>query len=546
MRTHSQFHRALFVVAGMGAILGVLSVARAGTVVSGAVSGVWDLAGSPYWVEGDLTVAAAAPLAIEPGVEVRFRGPYRLLVQGLLTASGTESDSIVFTWDQPLAAHEWRGIRLVGAAAASLLEYCRIERVRSATTYPDVRGGAVYCEGCSPTIRHCRLQHNVSHNSNSNGMGGGVACVESDAVIEFCVIRQNQADSGGGIATIEYGSAEIRNNLISGNTAPYSGGGIYAGVRSSPVIENNLILDNRAYGWGGGGITLWNWYAMNFISKTVRNNVVAGNYTSAAGGGFYIRYDYSILENNTVADNTAGQGGGIYVLNQGPGDYPPYLHNFIIWGNAAPAGRSIHPDPSTGSAVVVAYCDVEGGWAGTGNIDVPPVFAGDDYQLAAGSPGVDAGDPDPAYDDLCFPPSQGTARNDMGAYGGPLACRWPVQFSSASGDPAAGGERAGRASDGETSRAVRPFIQASAVAAAPDFPVRFGLARPERAAPSAVPVRLSLFDIAGRRERVIYEGLLPEVSRQQVISLRGLPAGCHYLRLATPVGDCVRPVLILH
>jgi hypothetical protein len=34
------------------------------------------------------------------------------------------------------------------------------------------------------------------------------------------------------------------------------------------------------------------------------------------------------------------------------------------------------------------------------------------------------GDPDPIYNDLCFPPSRGTARNDMGAHGGPCACCW--------------------------------------------------------------------------------------------------------------------------
>lgn len=522
----------------LAVIVSALPVARAGTVVSGDVSGVWDLVGSPYWVEGDLVVGAAVTLAIDPGVEVRFRGPYRLLVEGLLAVAGTESDSVIFTWDQPLAAHEWRGIRLIGANSASLLQYCRIERVRSATNYPDVRGGAIYCEGCSPSIRHCLLQHNTSHNSNSNGMGGGVACVEAGPLIESCVIRQNQADSGGGIATIEYGSAIIRNNVISENTAPYSGGGIYAGVRSSPTIENNLILENRAYGWGGGGITLWNWYAMNHISKTVRNNVVAANYTSAAGGGFYIRYDYSVLENNTVADNTAGQGGGAYVLNQGPGDYPPELYNFIIWGNAAPTGPAIHPDPSMGSTVVVAYSDVQGGWAGTGNIDAPPIYEGAAYRLALASPGVDGGDPDPAFDDLCFPPSQGTSRNDMGAYGGPLACQWPAEFSAAPLNP-------GTPDHGPTAARVA-FIHAPTIAGPAELLVAFGWMSSGLAPAPASPARLALFDIGGRLQRVIFEGALGDRPRSRTVPLGGLAAGTYYLRLQTPLGDCVRPLRVVH
>ncbi|MDM7914672.1 MAG: right-handed parallel beta-helix repeat-containing protein, partial [Candidatus Eisenbacteria bacterium] len=378
------------------------------------MSGVWDLAGSPYWVEGDLAVTAGQTLTIEPAVEVRFRGPYAMRVAGTLLAVGTEADSILFTRDQPIAAHRWHGIDMVGAGASTEIAYARVEYVRAPDAYPDVRGGAMYVEECSPHIHHCLLQNNESHNANQNGMGGGVACISSSAVIEFCVIRHNTADSGGGICTLEYGTEIIRNNRIEGNTAPYCGGGIYAGVRSSPVIENNVIAGNSAQGWGGGGITLWNWYAVFGQSKTVRNNVIAGNTTGVVGGGFYIRYDTSILENNTVIGNHAtGGGGGVYVLNAGYGDYPPELRNFVIWGNTGP-DPSIRLESSTGSAAFVVYSDVEGGFAGTGNLDEDPLLADEMGHLGPGSPCIDAGDPSPAFEDECFPPSLGGARNDMG------------------------------------------------------------------------------------------------------------------------------------
>ncbi len=44
--------------------------------------------------------------------------------------------------------------------------------------------------------------------------------------------------------------------------------------------------------------------------------------------------------------------------------------------------------------------------------------------LQANSPYVDAGDGSGAYLDGCFPPSEGTTVNDIGAYGGPGACAW--------------------------------------------------------------------------------------------------------------------------
>ncbi|GAB4314069.1 MAG: hypothetical protein Kow0059_05630 [Candidatus Sumerlaeia bacterium] len=41
-------------------------------------------------------------------------------------------------------------------------------------------------------------------------------------------------------------------------------------------------------------------------------------------------------------------------------------------------------------------------------------------QLGPGSPCIDAGNPASQWDDASRPPPRGTARNDMGAFGGPL------------------------------------------------------------------------------------------------------------------------------
>jgi hypothetical protein len=71
------------------------------------------------------------------------------------------------------------------------------------------------------------------------------------------------------------------------------------------------------------------------------------------------------------------------------------LTNCILWGNT-PA--QLDDDPGLpGGVAVISYCDVQGGWAGTGNIDVDPLFVQpgtDDVRLAVGSPCVDAGDND--------------------------------------------------------------------------------------------------------------------------------------------------------
>ncbi|HVP58877.1 MAG TPA: right-handed parallel beta-helix repeat-containing protein, partial [bacterium] len=289
-------------------LLGGAAYGLAGTVVGGNVNGVWDLPGSPYWVEGDLVVQSGSVLTIQAGVEVRFRGAYRLLVNGALHASGTAQDSIIFTWDSPISQDEWRGIRFVRSDSTSILEYCRIEHARAASQFPDVRGGAVYCFLSSPTVSHCLIQYNISHNSNWNGTGGGVVSVNAWPLIEHCIICDNQADSGGGIAFLEdqsdtSGQPVVRDCLIKDNVAPYCGGGIYVGAFSTPVIENNIISGNAAGGFGGGGIALWSSNSLHL--RTVSNNIISGNRTSTDGGGIYIRYDSSLLVNNTIVGNSA-------------------------------------------------------------------------------------------------------------------------------------------------------------------------------------------------------------------------------------------------
>jgi hypothetical protein len=82
----------------------------------------------------------------------------------------------------------------------------------------------------------------------------------------------------------------------------------------------------------------------------------------------------------------------------------------------------------TGTATIT-YSDVQGGFAGTGNLNANPMLDPVTYKINKFSSCVDAGNPDPAYDDLVFDPpaawgSHGTARNDMGAHGGQGAALW--------------------------------------------------------------------------------------------------------------------------
>jgi len=90
------------------------------------------------------------------------------------------------------------------------------------------------------------------------------------------------------------------------------------------------------------------------------------------------------VTNCTFSGNSAPQGGGMsswYASH-------PTLSNCIFWGNTAENGPQIY------SLATVVYSDVEGGWAGTGNINADPLFvdpAADDFHLQSTSPCIDTG-----------------------------------------------------------------------------------------------------------------------------------------------------------
>ncbi|MDH4158431.1 MAG: right-handed parallel beta-helix repeat-containing protein, partial [candidate division Zixibacteria bacterium] len=242
-----------------------------------------------------------------------------------------------------------------------------------------------------------------------------------------------RCNRGGGVAT-DGGSPVIRYNYIHDNISnssfPMGGGGICL-QRGTPVVTNNIIVHNT--GLFGCGITT------SRSSPVFRNNVIAYNSggLSYGGGGIYQWIGNGIYENNTVVYNESTQpGGGIKVFQASA-----IICNSIIWGNQAPSGEQLYSPSST---VTVEYCDVEGSDTGTGNINADPMFVGDWFLTPVSSPGIDAGNPGPEFNDPPWPsladsarwPSQGGLTNDMGAWGGPD--RFPFELIAIYASPAVG------------------------------------------------------------------------------------------------------------
>lgn len=145
--TQSKTYRALFVLLALVCLYITLQSAHAqteGTEKSGeiTVSETWTASGSPYILNGPVTIAAAATVTIQPGVTVLAQGGSELLlIQGSLQAIGTADQGIVFTSEND-APVQWGGLIFDGSdgSGTAQLNYVTVQNAGAPNS---VKGGNI-------------------------------------------------------------------------------------------------------------------------------------------------------------------------------------------------------------------------------------------------------------------------------------------------------------------------------------------------------------------------------------------------------------------
>ncbi|MBI4721681.1 MAG: T9SS type A sorting domain-containing protein [Candidatus Stahlbacteria bacterium] len=284
-----------FVITIVGTQFIVSSVIADTTYVSGVIdtNTVWDTAGSPYIVIGDVTVNSLVTLDIEPGVEVRIDSMKQIMVKGNLYAIGTAADSILITH---FGTAGWHGLRFTSSASACSLKYCRIEYANNSAID---NNGSIY------------IGYNTISN-NSATYDNGIFNSESAADITNNTISNNFSyREGGGICNYD-GTVTINNNTISNNSADDYGSGIYNdGIAT---INNNTISNNSA-DYGGS--------ICNSGTATIKYNTIEDTTASV------IYIDFS---DSTFIDSNNLYATGYAVYNNSTKNIPAY-HNY--WGTAS-------------------------------------------------------------------------------------------------------------------------------------------------------------------------------------------------------------------
>ncbi len=310
--------------------------------------------------------------------------------------------------------------------------------------------------GESTILQHSQWKLLITYSSNITVRGLNIRDGEYGASIEFSEritfenniiqhLSQGNYDPGGTFRIRYSTDITVRGNRIHDNYGGQNsaGGEVF---RSSVDYDDNLYLNNRAWN-SGGGVRISNDgddYTVRF-----RGNYFYNNTADYSGAIQYHGSGTLQILNNTFRRSGASfkQGGAIDIFMYNSNDVAEVRNNVIenmpsvTWPSVR-KGVRIRPDSdghvhilnniirgasrgiSVESDVVtvvaeynnlygVSYHGVE---AGPGSISADPLFvdpANGNHHLQTNSPCIDAGHPDPQYDD------EDGSRNNMGAFGGP-------------------------------------------------------------------------------------------------------------------------------
>ncbi len=241
------------------------------------------------------------------------------------------------------------------AAATAVLDGFVVEGGNANSTANQDRGGGfLMLTGSNATIRNCIVRNNRCT------FGGGAGYVNaSSPTWEDCRFENNLGGSFGGAFDMATNVGAIfRRCTFSGNSAARAGGVEIFGT-SNVQLVNCVFRGNTATGTTGGGAIL----VLSSSTVTVRACTIHGNSSpTASGAGLVVSGATGTVASTILYANT-GVGGAQGAANQVQG-------------------------------ATVTYSCVQGGFAGTGNISVAPLFVdavNGDFRLLAGSPGIDAG-----------------------------------------------------------------------------------------------------------------------------------------------------------
>ncbi len=328
-------------------------------------------------------------------------------------------------------------------------------------------GGAILCNGTSPTISNCVFENCAADYGSGFGTGGAIQALGGSPKIIDNVFQNNRATWGGAVALFSPVAAELSGNhfvanncvapalnnfgaavyvsdgavsfsgdlfensgstwrgagvygenvqmsmvgvVATGNTSQNDGGAVFLDGGSLNVANSRFASNTATAGFGAG-------MSVKNAAQDLRNSEFVGNSAGVAGGGMRLEGALATTIENCVfhGNSDASNMGGAFLIGVGPMSF----RNNTVTGNTGGLGGSM----TTSSIRFSTFWDNGGsnhvGFTPETSVSyADPMYknaAAGEFGLLVHSPCIDAGDHDPTCGDL-----DGT-RNDVGCFGGPSA-----------------------------------------------------------------------------------------------------------------------------
>lgn len=284
-----------------------------------------------------------------------------------------------------------QGAGLVLSSGGLLLRNCTLSG-----NWASNDGGAIYLDGGRLELMDCTFRANGAGVGQARGTGGAIHNEGTgQLILSGCKFYSNFSGSQGGALDNNKGNAILTRCSFIRNNAGSAGGGAIWNSEGQLSLVNCTFNGNRCDYSGGAIVNSWGG-TLNAVNCCLHANyakVQAGALDNCFGGK-------ATVWNCTLADNRQDGTLGAIVcgpaLNQANSELT--IVNSILWDG----GNEISNQGK--SVIAIARTDVQGGWAGTGNLNANPLFvlpagldavAGtedDNLRLGTGSPGIDHGD----------------------------------------------------------------------------------------------------------------------------------------------------------
>ena len=256
-------------------------------------------------------------------------------------------------------------------------------------------GGGIYAQGSTVNLDPDTELYDNTAGTGGTGSGGGAYLDNSDLWSDKALIHYNTADDyGGGVYATNsslldmdlggYACTGPRCSQLSYNTATVYGGGVYARDNSEVDLVQTYVENNAAS--LGGAV-----YAYQSPVYLTNGMVARNNATGGTGDGLRLYTGSSLSgSSDTLAYNDGGGAATGNAISLSGATLS--LINSVIWGHAT----SVNDATQT-----ITDSDVQGGYAGTGNLNVDPLFvapASANFHLQSLSPVIDRCATGPAVD----------------------------------------------------------------------------------------------------------------------------------------------------